>query len=259
MTLPRLVQEFAPTGCFTLDEAVQATGIPRPAIKKEIEYLQSRGYLESVRRGIYALEPTRSHGTDPDPFVIASKVARPYLLSYHSALELHGMAESAFFNQVTVSTPKKVTPFTWRKHDIRFVSADAEVLSKGHSTVRHSGVKLDVASPELTVIHCADRPELAGGFNEILASIRGFPYLDWSPLLELLKLHGKTVLYRKVGYLVQLNADRWRPPDAVLHALRERIGTSATYFGIGSGQGGRYETAWRVIVPGDAPEVSQRA
>ncbi len=75
MTLPRLVQEFAAPGCFTLDEATAATGKARAAIKKEIEYLQARGYLESVRRGLYVLDPGKSFGPDPDRFVVASKVA----------------------------------------------------------------------------------------------------------------------------------------------------------------------------------------
>jgi predicted transcriptional regulator of viral defense system len=259
MPLPRLVQAFARVGCFTLDEAVGATGDARKAVLKGVEYLRSRGYLETVRRGLYALDPGKSVGVDPDPLVIGAKVVDPYLLSYHSALELHGVAESAFFRRVAVATPKTFAPFGWRDYEFRAVAIDSDILAAGRSTIKRSGTKLAVASPELTVIQCADRPELAGGISEVLASVRGLPYLDWSPLLRLLELHDKTVLYRKVGYLVAANADRWRPPGMVLRTLRERLGTSTTYFGVEPRRGGRHEPDWHVIVPPDAPEVTADA
>ncbi len=256
MPLPRLVQEFALSGCFTLEEAVEATGELRKTVKKEIEYLQARGYLESVRRGLYVFDPRKSLGPDPDPLVIAGKIADPYLLSHHSALELHGVAESAFFRQVSVATYKRFRPFTWRDHEFRPVSTSPDILAEGRSTVKRSGAKLAVANRELTLIQCADRLDLAGGLAEVLASVRGFAYIDWGPLLRHLELHDKTVLYRKVGYLVAVHADRWRPPEMVLQKLREHLGASTTYFGIEPNRGGRHEPAWHLIVPPDAPGVS---
>jgi predicted transcriptional regulator of viral defense system len=254
-----LVLEFASRGCFTLEEAITATGEPGKTVRKEIEYLHAQGYLESVRRGLYALDPRKSLGHEPDPFVIAGKITDPYLLSHHSALELHGVAESAFFRQVYVAAAKRFKPFTWRDHEFRPVSTRPDILAEGRSTVKRSGDTLTVANRELTLIQCADRLDLAGGFAEVLASVRGFAYLNWGPLLRLLELHGKTVLYRKVGYLVAVHSDRWRPPETVLRTLRERLGTSVTYFGVEPKRGGRHEPAWHVIVPPDAPEVSDRA
>lgn len=258
MALPRLLQHFASQGCFTLDEAVAATGQARKTVKKDVEYLQARGLLESARRGLYALTP-QAPGAEPDPFVVASKVTQPHVFSHHSALELHGVAESAFYRRITVATPTPFRPFTWRGHEVHATAIDPDVLAEGRRTVHRAGAKLWVAGPELTVIQCADRPDLVGGFAEAVASIRGFPYLDWGPLLRLLDMHGKTVLYRKVGYLVAANADRWRPPDAVLDQIRKRLGASATYFGVQPKRSGRLERDWHVIVPADAPEASARA
>lgn len=255
MTDPKLVELFRDEACFTLDEAEEATGKSRDAILKQIEYLQREGYVENARRGLYALVTEKSGSGPPDPLLVASKLVEPYLLAYHSALELHGVAESAFFDTVYVASPNRFTAFEWGQRSFRRVAIARDVLDAGDATTKRSGRKLHVSCRELTLIQCLDRPEYAGGFSEVLSSLGGFPYLDWGRLLDLLELHGKTTLYRKVGYVIEANADRWRPPEAVARILRDNLGEGSTYFGVGPNQGGRHEARWQVIVPPDAPAI----
>ncbi len=259
MPRPRLVEAFQTPACFTMDEAVAVTGEDREATWKQVKYLLDRGYVERVRRGLYVLVPERAGSDSPDPLVVASKVVEPYLFSYHTALELNGVAESAFFHSVYVAAPTRFTPFTWNRQAFHPVAIDMEVLDAGRSTTKRSGGTLHVACRELALIQCADRLEYAGGLPEVLASVSGFPYVDWGRLLDLLAIYGKTVLYRKVGYLVAANADSWRLPDAVRRELRAKLGTGTTYFGVKPNRGGRSEPDWQVIVPAHAPAVSGSA
>lgn len=259
MTPPKLVEAFRSDGCFTVDEAVVKTGQSRTNVLRQVKYLHKEGYLERVRRGLYVLSPKETASDPPDPFVVASKVTDPYLLSYHTALELHGVAESAVFREVYIASAAKFAPFTWNRRRFRRVAIDPGLIEAGQDTVKRRGLKVKVACRELALIQCADRPKYAGGLPEILASVNGFPYLDWGRLLDLLERLDKTVLYRKVGYLLEANEDRWRPPDTVIRALQGRLGEASTYFGVEPDQDGRHEARWHVIVPPDAPEVGQGA
>lgn len=255
MAGPKLVERFRDEACFTLDEAQDATKKSRGAILKQIEYLQREGYVENVRRGLYAVVQKKSGAGPPDPFLLAGKLVEPYLLAYHSALELHGVAESAFFGTVYVASPTRFSPFEWGRRSFRRVGITRDVLDAGDATMKRGGGKLHISCRELTLIQCVDRLEYGGGFSEALSSLSGFPYLDWGPLLDLLRIHDKTTLYRKVGYVLEANADRWRPPDTVVQALQENLGHGTTYFGIGRNEGGRHEARWQVIVPPEAPAI----
>lgn len=250
MALPRLVRAFADAGCFTLDEAVDALGQDRTSTRKEIDYLRRVGYVTLVRRGLYAMNPSKIPGGDQvDRFVIASKLAEPYMLGYHSALEAHGVAESGFFNEVYVCTEDWFNSIEFQRLTYRAVSATSELIGEGSTSVRRSGQEVQVASPELTILQCADRLAYAGGLSETVESLRGFPYVKWERLLDLLDQIGKTVLYRKVGFLATFFRDRWRTPEEILDQLEENVGQGSTYFGIGPNEGGTHVPRWQVIVP----------
>lgn len=248
MALPRLVRAFQEQGCFTLAEATHVTGSDRAATRKEIEYLRGEDYIRTVRKGLYALDP-ETVDVDADPYVLASKVVQPYVLGYHSALELHGIAQSAYHDTVYIASPRPFQPFQDDGIHYRHVAQDLDRLEFAITETKRSGLNLRVAGRELTVVQCADRPKYAGGFEEVVKSLSGFPYLQWEPLLEILDVYDKTVLFRKVGYLISQHADRWDPPAEVLDELRSRLGKGTTYFGIEPNQGGRLVNQWQVIVP----------
>lgn len=258
MALPRLVRAFADAGCFTLDEAVEVLGQDRASTRKEIDYLRQVGYVTLVRRGLYAMKSSKiPGGGQVDRFVIASKLAEPYLLGYHSALEAHGIAESGFFNEVYVCTEDWFKPIEFQRLTYRAVSTNPGLIREGSTGVRRSGQELQIASRELTILQCADRLAYAGGLSEVIESLRGFPYVTWERLLDLLDLVDKTVLYRKVGFLAAFYQDRWRTPDEILDQLEDHVGQGSTYFGIGPNEGGTHVPRWQVIVPARyAEEVS---
>lgn len=258
MALPRLVERFADATCFTLDEAVDALGKEKTAVRKDIDYLKSEGWIESVRRGLYAIDPDRPTTRSVDPYVLASKVTNPYLVGHHTALELHGVAESGTFDTLYVSAPRRFEPFTYRGTTIRQVTIDETVLTCEHATQRQtrSGEPIELATRELALLQCADRPRYAGGLPEIMASVAGFPYLRWEALLELLECFDKTVLYRKVGFLVDVNRQRWSPPEDVLDTLGSNLGEGNTYFGIAPNEGGEHVSEWQLVVPPQAAEGS---
>ncbi len=246
MALPKLIDAFSDARCFTTAEAAKAVGL-RSAVES-IRYLRERGYIVTVRRGLYAFVAKRE-GDGPDRFVLASKVAAPYALSFHSALELHGVTQAASFSTVFIGTPRRPAHFSFEGAAFRSVLLSSLLLRRGSVTLRRSGQKISVASRELTLLQAADRPDYCGGLDEVMQAIRGFPSIDWPALEEMLRLFGKAALNRKVGFLVERNADRWNPPAPIMAFLDARVGRGATYFGTKARAGGRLVRRWRVIVP----------
>lgn len=248
MALPRLLKAFQTPACFTLEEAVEVLDKPRSTVLEQVRYLRKRGYLRSVRRGLYAFDPDAT-GRRADRFVVASKVASPYVLGYHSALELHGFAESVFYDTVHVATPARFAAFDFEGTRVRRVAADPELIAVGAVEHKRSGQTVKVASRELALVQCADRVKYAGGLEEVLLSVQGFPSLAFDALKEVLSVVDKKVLYRKVGFILTYLADRWDPPSEVIAWLATRGGGQAAYFGTDPGRGGTLVPAWDLIVP----------
>lgn len=255
MPLPRLLQRFAAPACFTLSEAGAALGKDRAAVLEEVKYLKREGYVQTVRRGLYAFDPEKA-GQAADRYVLASKLATPYALSYHSALDLLGVAQSAFYSVVYVGTPDRLRPFEYRESRFEPVAMPPKLLEFGVEEVKRSGETVRVAGRELALIQCADRLKYAGGFEELVQSLNGFPSLRWDLLSRLLQNFGKVALYRKVGFLVEMNAERWRPPPEFMADLEGHTGRGATYFGVSANQRGRWVPRWHVVVPERWKEVT---
>jgi len=248
MALPELLQAFRTPACFTLDEAVEELDKPRSTVLDEIKYLTKQDYAHSVRRGLYVFNPERTD-RQADRFVVASKATDRYLFAYHSALELHGMARSAFFSDVYVASPCRFRGFEYDDTEIHRVTVDPDLLDIGATDVKRSGEALQVANRELTLVQCLDRLEYAGGLEEVLDSVEGFPYLRWDTLEELLDRFDKKALYRRVGFVLDRLEDRFEPPDELMERLAEVGEGQPSYFATTPDQGGRLVHRWNLLVP----------
>jgi predicted transcriptional regulator of viral defense system len=255
MGLPQLLREFHAPGCFTLEEAEGSMGAERA--REHVRYLRAQGYIETVRRGLYAFVPGRT-GAIPDRYLLASKVSTAAYLSHHTALELLGVAQTTFVGQLYVSVPSRMTSFSHGGTRVDPVISRVQV-DAFLTVVKRGGQDLRVSGRELTLVECLDRLDRAGGLEELMRSVEGFSGLDWDRLEALLSLadgpYGKATLNGKVGFVCERFQDRWRPPEELLERLSGRVGKGVTYLGTERGGGGRWSPRWRVIVPQWAMEA----
>ena len=254
MALPRLLREFHAPGCFTLEEAEAVLGAGRA--REHVRYLRARGYIESVRRGVYAFVPEAT-GVLPDRYLIAYKASPRAFLSHHTALELLGVAQTTFVGQLYVSVPARVAPFSHAGTRVSPVVL-REPVDEHLTAVKRGGQDLRVSGRELTLVQCLDRPGYAGGLEELTRSVESFSGLDWDRLESLILPgrgpFGKATLNAKVGFTVEMFSERWHPPGDLLERLSGRTGRGVTYLGTDRGGGGRWVPRWRIIVPRQALE-----
>jgi predicted transcriptional regulator of viral defense system len=216
---------------------------------------ESKGRIVRVRRGLYAVVPT---GVDPDaapvdPYLVAAKLAPDAVLAYHTALELHGRAHSVFEQfQFLTNTAARATTFrSYRFQPVRMPLSLKEHHKEnfGVQTTDRLGLDVRVTTLERTCVDILDRPDLAGGWEEVWRSIESVPYFDLDEVVEYAILLDRATTVAKVGYFLESNAKRLMVEPKHLEELRARMPKAPHYVDRQSTRVHRFVRAWNLVVP----------
>lgn len=217
---------------------------------------QSRRVMR-LRRGLYV----RVSRDDPagsvrvDPLVLASRLADDAVLAYHTALEAHGYAQSSF-QRFTVATWSKVRSLEFQSWTFVPVRPRAGVRRSGDAfTLRmdRAGSEVRVTTVERTVVDVLDRPDLAGGVEEVWRSCAHVEALDFDALEDYALLVGRRVVFARLGFLLENHAERWMVPQALLERLRKRGPRAPVYLDLDRRRRGRFVPRWNLVVPPELP------
>ena len=248
LALPRLYTLFYRQQVFTYDEARQALKLKASSLQKMLHELQRDGYVLRIKKKIYAVIPIEASGRSfaPNKYLVAGKLQTTFYLSYHTALELHGVAESAH-NTTYISVPRQSKPFQFQGTRYSFVT---RYDSYGQMIMNVDGIPLRLTDREKTILDGLARLKYLGGLEEYLKSVSSFPSVDASRLTRYLKLAKKKGLYAKVGWLLSLFAKQWFIKQGVLDDLREHLGKRTFYLDHRKGNVRyRFDSTWNLMVP----------
>jgi len=149
----------------------------RPHLSQQLAYLVRRGYLLRIRRGVYAVVPGDQIGRPGfslDRFTVAAVLTRPYAVSFYSALEIKGLAESVG-RRVYLQSPKQFKRFEFQ--DVEYVGVAVKNLF-GVETVYRGMTGVEATDIERTLLDCLRFPKYAGGIDEFLRSLEGIQRFD---------------------------------------------------------------------------------
>jgi len=181
--------------------------------RKDIKYLYWKyiyrlikdGKIGKIKRGLYFGIPfdQLDEKFEVDRYILANKIENGYALGYHSALELHGAAYSAFNNIfILIKKPHRFRPF--RFQNITYVP----VINKHHNThlitINYKKKEVIVTDPPRTFVECLSRVDLSGGWEECLKSLANLRGIEVSDVKEVLKLYQNKTLELKTGYVLEL-------------------------------------------------------
>ena len=148
---------------------------------------------------------------------MASRLRPGAVIGYHSALELHGCAYSAEFD-IQVIAAGEPGSFQTAEFTCRFVRPAAALDLGSVATTDRVGQTVPLTTLERTVADVFDRPDLAGGAEELLNSL---------------------------DLIVRLNGDM-----LARHLAANRNTTAAGVAGAGrGGREGRSAPDWNVVLP----------
>jgi len=217
-----------------------------------INKLRRSDKLLHPKKGIYVVVPPtkiNDNSFQPDKYLIASKVQKPYYLGHHTALEIHGCAYSNYNEAYIVVPPtKKFRGFEFK--NIRYRPIFSSHSQFGLKKINHKNQKIVVSSPSRTFLDCIELPEYSGGWEECLKSLESLAGVKANELKRLLDKIGKDMLFRKTGLILDILDDN---PyyQGVLSDLKsylnKKMGKSPMY--LKKGAKSELNKDWRLYVP----------
>lgn len=235
-----LYKELAGMRCFTREDLEKLTGSYSAAAWQIRKFLE-KGYIERVRRDLYAVVSLETGQPIPNRFQIASCVAEDACVSHHSAFEYYGYANQVFY-EVYVATEKRLRPFSYDGIDY------CPISNRGTEGVieKENGVR--VTSLERTVIDSISDFEKIGGIEELLRCMVLIPSLSTESLLSALDLYHFGKLYQKTGYIFEFFQEDLGISDSFFEECEKHLPDSKTYFSA-ERDGFVFHKRWRLFAP----------
>ncbi len=197
---------------FTTEDAAAAAGIKPASARPALARLIKNKLAFSPARGLYIPIPPeyRSWGAVPAAWFIdalMSHLGRAYYIGYLSAAEVHGAAhQRPQLFQVVVD--KDVRDRSFGRVRLRFITnrEAGSLPSRRHNTPTGT---MAVATPELTAMDLANRPELGGALHNVATVLIDLASDGKLHDEELAKLVARFPIAaaRRIGWLVEQFTD----------------------------------------------------
>lgn len=239
-----------------LDRHLSAMGEIGPRTRESLlDYHRKTGHIILIRRGLYAVIPS---GADPDsypvdPFLVAAKLTKDAVLSYHTALDIHGRAYS-IREHLTYSASRPLSPVTFRSHvfrGVKFPQALCRVGKEnfGSVAVDRSGLEIPVTCLERTLVDVLDRPDLSGSWEEIWRSLESVEFFDLDKVVEYALLLGNATTTAKVGFFLEQHRESLLVGESHLKTLHDHRPQQPHYLDSSNRKSGRLVADWNLVVP----------
>ena len=216
-----LYKEHANLRCFTHQELVQIVGSENAAAWQIRNYLK-KGYIERIRRDLYAVISMETGQAVPNRYQIASRVTDASYVSHHSAFEFYGYANQVFYD-VYFASEKRVKTFSY--DGLTY----CPLTYRGSVGVTETNTDIRVTSIERTVIDSIADFEKIGGLEELLRCLLLIPTLDSDKLLASLELYNRGQLYQKTGYILESIREELSLPEYFFAECEKHSSSSKTY------------------------------
>lgn len=154
-----------------------------------------------------------------DKYEIGSHLSPTACISYHTALEFHGLAHQPF-NEVFVKSLTRFNSFAFEDVDYTYCRQAKEIIGMMNPK-RNPYVR--VTDVENTLLDCFDRIDRAGGIEELLHCMESIVMLDEDKIIRYLELYNKAFLYQKTGYLLERIQKQGNLSDSLIELCRKKV------------------------------------
>ena len=220
-----------------------------------LKYHRKVGHVIIIRRGLYAVIPP---GATPvsypvDPFLVVAKRTKDAVISYHTALEIHGNAYSTR-EQITYSAAQPLSPVTFRSRIYRGVKFPKPLRNSGKEktgviTVDRQGLDISVTGLERTLVDVLDRPNLSGSWEEIWRSLESIAFFDLDKVVKYALLLGNATTIAKVGFFLDQHRDSLMVEGEHLDSLRKHRPKRPHYLESSKREPGKLVADWNLVLP----------
>jgi len=244
---------------FDIKDVTRILNISLAHARKLACDMVKKGACERVKPGLYVKIPQtiilRKGKYIEDPILVGSIITKPYFFSYYTALNIHGI-EQRYTKEIYITSIKHQKDITYHGCRLRFV----RVIPKrffGFKNIDYMHHKIAVASIERTIIDIFDRPEYAGGWQEIISCLLDLEAVNWGKLLEYIEIFNEKIMVHRMGYIFEKLQSAVNVPEQFIRALKKRTSKNTYYFD--EKKLGKYSGTWRIVVPEKITEAVENA
>lgn len=229
---------------FTLEELSEALKDRVKSVEGLLARYKQQGWIVAIRRNTYCVVDIASRLPVCNKYEIGSHLSSSACISYHTALEFHGLAHQPF-NEAFVKSMSRFNPFSFDDVNYTYCRQAKEIIGvmipKGNPHVR-------VTDVESTLLDCIDRIDRAGGIEELLHCMEGVVLLNEEKLASYLARHDKAFLYQKTGFLLERIKEQANISESFLELCRAK-GTKSVKRLTNSEESETFVNKWRIYVP----------
>ncbi len=244
---------FSAHPVFRREEYARAVGrrTTDPVVTVMLRQHLLAGNILRVARAVFVAVPPHGDARNwtADRFLAASKLKLDAVIAYHSALELHGAAytDAPDVLAITKSDP---TVFETAQFSCRFVKWPAGlVATRDIATVDRAGLSVRVTTLERTIADVFDRPDLAGGAEELFNSLALVERVKTDELVRQVRGLKNAAAAGAVGWWLENEQQRLGVPAAALASLRALKPKHPQYV-LGAKPGtAKSVGSWNILVP----------
>jgi predicted transcriptional regulator of viral defense system len=213
------------------------------ASKELLRRYKKMGLISQIRRDLYSVNDLANRAALATKFEIASQITPSAYLSYHAALEYHGLASQVFY-ELYVSSEERFNNFEYEGISYTYCQSG---ISKGVvNPPLDSMVK--VTDLERTVVDCIDSIGRSGGLEELVMCFSLITCLKEEQLLTYLDTYRKQFLFQKAGFILSYFQKEMKLSDDFFKECRQKTGKSIRYL-TGTSESGIYHKEWKLYAP----------
>lgn len=259
---------FAQHPVFTHEEfkqyAISQSTTNTNTQKEILAYHLKKKNIIRIRRQLFASIPLASRSNaesySVDPYLIAGRISHDAVLSYHTAFDFHGISYS-LFHQSTFMSQQKIRSFTFQQDKFICLSFPKALIKKNKIdteviNVDREGLNIKVTSLERTLVDALDRPEYAGGWEEIWRSTEHIAILNFDKIIEYAILLDNASTIAKLGYFLEQHKEHFNIDESFLKILEKNKPRGIHYLDRTKRESGKFIQRWNLMVPN---KIIQRA
>ncbi len=211
------------------------------------------GKLLNVRKGLYVVVSSQTYQSNIiNPFLVIGKATDDAVIAYHSALESHNIAYTDF-NEHMYITCHQTSDFFFQNqqyHAIYHKEHDLNNIAKdGIETITVMGTGIRRTSLARTVVDVLNRPNVSGGWEEIVRSLDRVTSFDASFAISYALSLGRASIAAKLGYFLENQSQYFRVDSSILNQLLINIPKQPYYIDRSTIGKSIFFKKWQIIVP----------
>jgi len=237
-----LLKELSKYPVFNMETVESLTGNLKTAYSAVRRYMK-KGYVVKVRNNIYSPVDLSSGLILASKYQIACALREDAYLSYHSALEYHGLSNQVF-NEVYVSSSRRFNHFEF---DGIFYKYVAPKINQGVIFATNTK-NIRLTDIERTIIDSIYQLNKITGYEELRNAIEASSYLNEEKLLVYLEAYNIQALYQKSGYIFEKYKNHFDLTDKFFEACKSKIKHGVVYL-VDDLSDTKFNKTWQVMEP----------